>query len=177
MNKTERYQGNDIDAHEGGRGDCLASGSGIVVVRGRSVQVRKVDAVHCIHLAVKWRRNKKTDHVQDYDHEGGMSRKGVNLSKGQIHIRASAGSGNSKWGPIVTYPYGPPIALMSPDEIPLVVKTGGVFPAVSWRDDLSHLIFRKAAVVAVPHVNTCHEEPNLHEYHCQKTCSVGLRSR
>src|SRR6266852_2991812 len=62
MNKTERYQGNDIDAHEGGSDHCLASGSGIVD-RGRSVRVRKVDAVHWIHLAVTWSRIKKRDHV------------------------------------------------------------------------------------------------------------------
>lgn len=36
----------------------------------------------CIHLAVKRGRNEKRGHVQDYDHEGGKSRKGVNLSKG-----------------------------------------------------------------------------------------------
>ena len=96
---------------------------------GRSVRVRKVDAVHCIHLAVKRGRNEKGDHVQDYDHEGGKPRKGVNLSERQIQTKASTGSENSKRGPIVTYPYCPPIALMSPDDIPLVVKTGSVLPA------------------------------------------------
>jgi hypothetical protein len=40
------------------------------------------------------RCNVKREHVQDYDHEGGKARRGVNLSKGQIQTRAS--SGNSK---------------------------------------------------------------------------------
>ena len=47
----------------------------------RSVHVRKVIAMHCIHLAVKWGRIVKRDHVQDYDHKGGKARKRVNLSK------------------------------------------------------------------------------------------------
>jgi hypothetical protein len=45
--------------------------------------------VHYIHLAVKWGRNVERDQVQDYDHEGGKLRKGVNLSRGQIQTKAS----------------------------------------------------------------------------------------
>ena len=55
------------------------------------MQVRNVDGVHCIHLAVKWGPNAKSDQVHDYDHEGGEARKGVDLSTGQIQT-----SGNSK---------------------------------------------------------------------------------
>ena len=58
------------------------------------MRVRRVDGVHCIHLAVNWGCDVKSDQVQDYDHEGGKARKGVDLLKGQIQNRPS--SGNSK---------------------------------------------------------------------------------
>jgi hypothetical protein len=50
--------------------------------------------MHWIHLAVKWGRNEKRCYVQDHDHEGGKSRKGINLSRGHVQTRTS--SKNSK---------------------------------------------------------------------------------
>jgi hypothetical protein len=62
--------------------------------RGWSVRVRKVDAVQCTHLAVDRGCDVESHHVEDYNHEGGQARSGVDLSKGQIQTRTSWGNSN-----------------------------------------------------------------------------------
>ena len=68
----------------GAKGNAHPSGRDPGLVGGLSVRARKVDAEHCTHLAVNFRRNAERNNVKNHDHEGGQARSGVNLSKGQF---------------------------------------------------------------------------------------------
>ena len=88
----------------------------------------KTDAEYCTHLAVNFGRNAEIGQGENYHQEAGQARNGVDLSKGEIQTRETQSKAL-----IVTYPYRPSIALMSSENIPLVVKIGEELPAASWK--------------------------------------------
>ena len=98
------------------------------VVRGQQRHSRVYK--QCTHLTIdrNFASGIQEDESKYHGPKGGNSRKGVNLSsiKGMI---SPGGRGDRDEAHIFTDPYRPAVRAASPNDTPLIIESGEVFPA------------------------------------------------